>query len=263
MLQSYKTQNNKVKGENKHGKYQDIQRMKCDWKSRDLTLKINTCKCHCKRSFQHVIALTRHDNNNINNNKRKDLMKSKCVTKRQSSVSVFFSYSRYSNITLLQWSSPLLKLNASTHIEPLQDNKVSTGESLTSFTLSHKLPALGVNTKLPSTPQGLFFTFSTNTSIFCSLFFFSKQSLTWQKMWTFGLCKFDVSRGLVCRRQYPGIGSSSTLAYVWSEMNSHSVKWILKIRGVLSHITKHSLKKYSSKLFSCVFLRLIWNSRLY
>lgn len=64
----------------------------------------------------------------------------------------------------------------------------------------------------------------------------------------------------MCGRQYPEIGSSSTLAYVWSEINSHSVKWTLKISGVPSYITNHSLKKYSSKLFSSLFLRLIGNS---
>jgi len=45
---------------------------------------------------------------------------------------------------------PLLKLNASTHIKPLQDNKVSTGESLTSLTIPST--NIKVNTKL-SSPQ--------------------------------------------------------------------------------------------------------------
>lgn len=59
-----------------------------------------------------------------------------------------------------------------------------------------------------------------------------------------------MSRGLACRRQYPEIGSSSMLAYVWSESNS--VKWTMKICGVLSYITEYCLKKYSSKLLSSV-----------
>lgn len=112
--------------------------------------------------------------------KRKDLVNSNCVTKRQRCVSVYFFFHTAGTAITNSFSGsnrrPLLKLNASTHIEPLQDNKVSTRESLTSFTLSH-LPPLRVNTKLPSTPQGLFFFFffftsSTNTSIFFSLIIF-------------------------------------------------------------------------------------------
>lgn len=65
-------------------------------------------------------------------------MNNKCVTKRQRCVSVFsfFLYTVGTAITNSFSGSkrrPLLKLNASTHIEPLQDNKVSTGESLTLF----------------------------------------------------------------------------------------------------------------------------------
>lgn len=65
-------------------------------------------------------------------------MDRKCVTK--SSVSVFFCHTAGTEISNSFSGSnqrPLLKLNASTHIEPLQNNKVSTGESLTSFTLSN------------------------------------------------------------------------------------------------------------------------------
>lgn len=72
--------------------------------------------------------------------KRKDLMNSKCVTKRQSSsVLVNFHTAGIALSNSFSGSNqrPLHKLNASTHIEPLQDNKVSTGESLTHFTLSH------------------------------------------------------------------------------------------------------------------------------
>lgn len=87
---------------------------------------------------------------------------------------------------------PLLKLNASTHIKPLQDNKVSTGESLTSFTLFHLPSPLRVNTKLPSTPQGFFFTSSTNTSIFFSLFFFQTY------IWHGKKCELSVYANFLC-----------------------------------------------------------------
>lgn len=66
-------------------------------------------------------------------------MNNKCVTKRQRCVSVFFFFYTVGTAITNSFSGskrrPLLKLNASTHIEPLQDNKVSMGESLTLFFL--------------------------------------------------------------------------------------------------------------------------------
>lgn len=123
-------------------------------------------------------------------------------------------------------------------------------------------PPLRVNTKLPSTPQGFFFHIEHKHKYFLFFIFFFQTYI-----WHGKKCELSVDANLLCLeracvwRQYPEIGSSSTLAYVWSEINSHSEKWTLKIRGVLSYTTKHSLKKYSSKLFSSVlFLRLIWDS---
>lgn len=83
----------------------------------------------CRRKKHLHIIIVNNKNKEIKMN-RKDLVNISCVTKRQQCVSVFYPHSRYSNNKLLRQFKPL---NASTHIEPMQDDKVRTGESLTSF----------------------------------------------------------------------------------------------------------------------------------
>lgn len=81
-----------------------------------------------------------------------------------------FVFSLHTAGTLTGYQTPsaihCLNLNASTHIEPLQDNKVSTGESLTSFfflfffTLTpYTTTVHSKHYKLPSTLQEFIFFF--------------------------------------------------------------------------------------------------------
>lgn len=83
--------------------------------------------CSTKKHLHIIIVNNKNKEIKMN---RKNLVNISCVTKRQQCVSVFYPHSRYSNNKLLQQFKPL---NASTHIEPMQDDKVRTGESLTSF----------------------------------------------------------------------------------------------------------------------------------
>lgn len=132
---------------------------------------------------------------------------------------MYFFHIRYNINKVLQKPEThwLNKLNASTQVEPLHDDKVITGKS-------HKFYSTINLQHLRHDYYIYFFTFilHKHKKLFQLFFFFIPEhtsDMAKNVNFRFG-CKFAVSRleGIFeCRRRYSRIGSLNTLAYAWSQ----------------------------------------------